>query len=753
MSAHGIREHRSAACDGALLEHLEPRIVLAAADLAFVGLDFDGAGGYQPFVEELVWAADRSVTGNRFEPGPGGPADPVPVEAFDLVNGPGGMARFLRAGEPWSPETRNGSRFTAADDYPAGWLSLGSDDTPNAPRSFGALIERSRDAMAGDLVGTWIVQFTQVIGDQIYTRAGTLSLSSAGGFFALARGSAGDPIFAGQGFEFTGDAENGRLPIRMANGDTGLLYTNADESVIAFADLDQGDTDAWMGVGVRQGVDLEAEDLAGSYRAGVLFESDRISGELGGDVAAEWRIDLDDDGTFEAFDLASIDRDAAATPELSGAWVASSGSVTLTDDETGFEITLSISDNTATGIVTGVRTADLLAPERPMGLVTRIADAPSAGIETSVFSGVFDADGAPVLYDLRQPDDSWSVVDLSRFALPDPAFPDSAVGEMPIDIEAFKASDGRLLAVVATPETLLGFDRDDEGFWRTTDLTRSIDSAEPIASSLTVFTDRPGVAYVAGLTETGDVVTYRFDPAAGDAGEWSYDNVSQTHLVPRGQETPVFVGPIISFVTPWNALNIAGLDAEGKVQAVWTGNGGIEWNASDLSAITGAPALASGLTAFTTSWNAINIVGLDTAGNVLATWWVPSFGGNWAVSDLTAIAGGPALTGATVTSFVAPWGALNITGLDADGDMIAYWWTPALQQAGEPWQVANLTASFSPDDPRPAQQLQGQTNLTYGGELNILGADAESGDLLRLFFRVEDDAWAVENVTETAAFG
>lgn len=740
---------RTAAEPRQALEPLEARIVLAApTDLAFIGLNLTD-DGYQPFAQELVWDAERRVAGDLFTPGDGGPANPAPVEPFSLINAPSGSLRYIEDGAPWDPDAALASRFDDPGSYPFGWFLSESEDGNEA--TFGALLARSTDAAPTDLIGLWTVQFTQIIGEQVITRAGTISFTSAGGFFALATGSPGDPIFAGQAFEYLGEPEQGRFLIRMVDGDTGLIYLNADKSAIAFVDLDNAGSDTWMGVGHRADSDLDAADVAGAYRAGILYESDRISSAFDDRLGAAYGLSLSPDGSFNAYDLADFDRGRSVSPVLTGTWALNGPAVVVTDTQSGFQMTISLSDNGATGIVTGLRNSSSVAFERPLGLVTRVATATPDPIDASVFAAHFGPDGHALVYDLRQPDDLWSVVDLQRYATPDPAFPDSLIGESPIDIEVFEASDGRLIAVVNTADHLLAFERDPAGFWHTLDLTRGIQGAEPITSTLTVFTDRPGVAYVAGLTADGDVVTYTFDPKT-DGGAWDYDNISQGHLTPKGVDTPVFVGPIMSFVTPWNALNIAGLDAEGNVQAVWTGNGGAEWHANNLTEITNAQPLASGLTAFVTQWNAINIVGLDADGNVMASWWVPEFGGNWALSDLTEITAGPTLTGDSVTSFVSPWGALNIAGLDNNGDLVAYWWTPALHDAGETWQVANLTADLDDDQPRPASALMGSTNLTFGGELNVIGADAGTGELLRLYFRVQDDAWALESLAERAEF-
>ncbi|VAX41862.1 hypothetical protein MNBD_PLANCTO03-1896, partial [hydrothermal vent metagenome] len=452
---------------------------------------------------------------------------------------------------------------------------------------------------------------------------------------------------------------------------------------------------------------------------------------------------------FEMYEIEAADKGDFSELAASGPWTQGNGVVTLTDTDTGIRFVLTLSSTGSSGFVSQLIQQSPTITERPMAIVTRIAPDPS-DLGTVLAAGIFDKDGNPVVFDLREASDSWSVVDVERYAMDDLAFaPTDGLGANPADIEAFEASDGRLLAAITTDDGLFAMQRDEAGFWRLRNLTDSLTGADNITSTITIFTDNNGTSYVAGTTGAGEMVTYVFDPTANNGeGAWSYTNISVEQLAPKNQTTPVFVGPLISYVTAWNGLNIAGLDADGNIQAVWSGDGGTVWNASNLSTITGAPAMASGLTAYLTDWQGINIIGLDADGQVLATWWVPAFKGNWRVSNLTAISGGSALTGSSLTSFVAPWGALNIAGLDENSDIQTYWWTPVTNK----WQVANLTAAIAPGDPKPAEQLQSQTNTTYGGELNILGTDPDTGDLLRLYFRVDDNQWVVENVTTDADY-
>jgi hypothetical protein len=174
-------------------------------------------------------------------------------------------------------------------------------------------------------------------------------------------------------------------------------------------------------------------------------------------------------------------------------------------------------------------------------------------------------------------------------------------------------------AAIATSAGLLVFRRGSSGAWTVTNLTNMVSGSEKIDGPLTQFISTNGVVFLAGMTADGDLVYY----AKSTIGYWSYRNLSEHDLEPQGMSTPQFVGEIVGFVTSWNALNIAGLDENGQIRAFWFAQGMSLWREDNLSALTGAPALHGGLTPFLTSWGAINLAGVDGGGNLLATWWVP----------------------------------------------------------------------------------------------------------------------------------
>lgn len=302
-------------------------------------------------------------------------------------------------------------------------------------------------------------------------------------------------------------------------------------------------------------------------------------------------------------------------------------------------------------------------------------------------------------------------------------------------------TDGLTYAVATSADGLLLYQRAADGVWSYRNLNDELPAAGLLVGDVTVFVSQGNKVHVAGLDSAGELHLFNQTGASGGNGfVWTARNLSDTDIFLEGKTTPDFVGSLVSFVTPWNALNIAGLDTNGDIQAVWFHTGIPRWTVSNLSATTGAPPLTGGLTAYLTTWSAINLVGTDAAGNVSATWWVPSFGPNWTTSDLTSIIGGPQLQASSMTSFVTPWGATNIAGLDAGGKLTVYWWAPG----SNGWAISYLSdVVTNPELPEGA--LSG---LTVGatGSINIFGA-ADDGGVLRYWW-APGGSWALQNLTD-----
>jgi len=383
-------------------------------------------------------------------------------------------------------------------------------------------------------------------------------------------------------------------------------------------------------------------------------------------------------------------------------------------------------DATGDELVDAVSASDNLAG---MGAVV----SGSARTDGSITVATLNGSGRPIAF--SQTAQGWQVVDLQTLT----GSP-SLTGQLQTWTDP---RDQLTYAAGASAEGLILFQRGAGGLWSFRNLNDEIDEAGLLIGDITVFASRANRVFIAGLDGAGDLHLFHQTLASGDNGVvWASRNLAETDLAQQGQSMPRFTGRLISFVTGWNALNIAGLDQNGDIQAVWIAGGRERWSVSNLSDSTGAPTLAGGLTVYLTSWDAINLVGTDVFGNVSVTWWVPSFGAAWVTSDLTARAGGPKLQTSSMTSFVTSWGATNIAGLDENGELVAYWWVPTDED--NKWKVSSLSDAVQ-DAVLPEGELRGLTESARR-TINIFGASAE-GEVLRYWW-APGGAWAVQNLTE-----
>lgn len=354
---------------------------------------------------------------------------------------------------------------------------------------------------------------------------------------------------------------------------------------------------------------------------------------------------------------------------------------------------------------------------------------------TSDSNGTFtvvrtDSNGRPILY-LQQPDGSWRRVDLVGEAggpTPDGRFS-----------TFLDPSTGRSSIISATPSGLAVYGQDENGEWSVRNLSAELDTA-PIASKPVTFTTRTGLVYTAGLDADGNLVTYQHTGANDNEGRpaWGFEDLSTDHLAPQGQQLPELDGStLISYVTGWNGLTIAGLDAEGNVFAAWWAPGLDRWRSSNLSAVTGAPKYQGTISAYLTPWNGINIAGTDVNGDLSVVWWVPSFGGQWRLTKLNQVLDGPTLLEGTIASWVTPWGGLNVSGLTETGRVVVYWWTPT--SGG--WNITTLS-DYIPDVDPPASGVIGHTSNR--GVISIMGL-SEVGDLVRYWWQ-SGEPWQGETL-------
>lgn len=288
-----------------------------------------------------------------------------------------------------------------------------------------------------------------------------------------------------------------------------------------------------------------------------------------------------------------------------------------------------------------------------------------------------------------------------------------------VDMTPYLTSDGvvHLAATDADHHLWVFHGNLSTGSWTLRDLTAAID-APGITGDLTVYQPKWGAIHIGGLDARGHAVNYWW---ASGLSDWQFSDLTSAI---GGQE---MAGGLASWVAPWGALNLAGLNDSGEIIVYWWVPGMSSWATLNMTTFAGGASLDGQLTAFVTSWNAMNILGLDAGGNAVAYWWVP--GGRWVVSDLTTITGtesyAQGLTATTSTD-----GGINLFGLDADDNLLMLRWTPA---AGR-WLGTNITQEAG------ATPVRFPVGAASAGRRMTVAAPSLRGDAALLFHRLDLDS-------------
>ena len=96
------------------------------------------------------------------------------------------------------------------------------------------------------------------------------------------------------------------------------------------------------------------------------------------------------------------------------------------------------------------------------------------------------------------------------------------------------------------------------------------------------------------------------------------------------------------------------------------------------------------------------------------------------------------MVGVSTSSYVTPWGGLNIAGRDTSGNLSVYWWAPGMEN----WEVANLSDVIG-TALLPTGAIRGVT--TPNGRIILLGAN-DDGHVLRYWWS-PDASWQAQDVT------
>ncbi|MCC6677925.1 MAG: hypothetical protein IT436_12335 [Phycisphaerales bacterium] len=712
----------------AQLESLEPRLAMSITAVGIGGVFSDD--GVIPYVLDGSIDDHGGLRAQSIAAGIGGgaPARSYPVDDLGLDDHGGLRPGFEDSFKPY--DHSNGAAFLRRYGNSGGWYQ-GRDDS-YARAEFSFLMEPAQGATLADSEGSWGLSFLHTEWEdgrhEVDVRWGSAVISGSAITWTINR--VGREARADTD-SITSVTPGGKLLISHEGHES--VQLGAGKQLALYIDLDRADNEVSTGLLYRIAPDKTMPQIAGTYRVGMV-----ATGALARSVSAEdaallnFVLALDADGTYQQYDTADYDA-GGRTATAAGTWMHDAGTVILSQAGRGATWNFAVGGDSQ------------LIPR--FYLTTGAADQPVVGLAaraesatTPVFTVAQSATGGnAVIYELHD-DRTWRRVDVAaRSGGP-------ALRSEPITWEDRK--DGlQYAAGISVNGGLVLFRRAASGLWSHRILSDDLAAAK-IATDLNIMVGADGLAHLSGLDSARDLVEYAQSGRSGLGGEFEWEfHHRGDELRTAGLPMPAFAGPLISYATRWNGLNIAGLSDDGHIWSVWWAPGMTGWRSDDLTVGLGGGKLSGGLTVYQTSWDGINLAGIDDSGHVAVTWWVPGFGGRWEQSDLTAMFAGPGLAAAAVSSYVSSWDGLNIAGFDKDsGELKVYWWSPAV--SGEGWKVTSLAAAIPAGSPMPAARLRGLA--ADDSSLNLMG-ESEAGAMVRLHWEPGmGGTWAATNITASA---
>lgn len=719
---------RDAACgpsvrvsfESGLCESLESRVLLStAADFAGVGLAWRSGSTmptYTPYLIEGTIGTDDSATGSFWRAGTSGRVSDGGLYFNGIQRI--GDGRYQRTGAEGvlvdEFDETNGSQFLTRDGYPVGWW-FGDYQSING-QEMEYLVQRA-DAGVNpltDLDGAWRFSMLAVNGLTGATSniSGTVTIDSEEDRIDWS-GSVGVVP------RLRSDIDSISTRGQIATDQGEYFYLSADGDTLIFADMRTSDDLVYVGIAVRSQNDTPPEDVTGDY---LLLWS------LGGNVSATDQIQflqrvlsVESDGDYKIYDLDRWD-DGDRDPLERGEWRIEGGTLILERESSDLTYTLRIGANGDT--LLGISLSAGLDTTAIGGVASRtLSNLPPPPTPVISIPSV-DALGRPVVFSSRS-DEAWYVADIAaKSGGPVPT------GEMRVWIDS---KDGRAYAAATSASGLVLYSEIENGTWTFRLLASDLTNGPAITSSLAFLVTPSGQVNLFGLNASGDVIRYWQNGTTNASGAFLYSasNLSASQLDPRGLPTPSYTGGLEAYTTPWGGLNVAGLDSNGKIWTVWWAPGQTRWFVSNLSAIAKTATLSGDLTAFVSPWNGINIVGVNAAGQLVSTWWSPGSGGTWKKDNFTSSTLGPTVSNATLAGFyIDASQGLNVVALDATtGDVILYWWN--VSRTGLGWTFTNLTtATGATGTARITGSLLGLN--ASDGSVNVFGRNS-GGATLRYF--------------------
>jgi hypothetical protein len=198
---------------------------------------------------------------------------------------------------------------------------------------------------------------------------------------------------------------------------------------------------------------------------------------------------------------------------------------------------------------------------------------------------------------------------------------------------------------------------------------------------------------------------------SGDVSLGTWSAVNLTALI----HAPGLTGDLTSYQPSWGAIHLAGLDARGHAINYWFVPGTTPtWQFSDLTQLFSGPLLSGNLTGYVTGWDGLNLAGVNAQNELVVYWWAPGLQ-DWQTINMTQTFGGPKLVG-QLDAYVTPWGGLNVAGVTEEHKVFTYWWAPGLTDDPNRWRVSDISG-LVPDAPEFEPNVD--VAVSTDGGLNI----------------------------------
>lgn len=598
------------------LEALESRVVLAATEVAAVGLSLQAITDNGIFSGQSTTRAyalfgsvsDADILSYRMRwDGASGPLAPTPVRAAPVRLGD---TTFDYENPRWQGlGSELGSQFLPHDGYTMGWWRAftqaydGIGDTPYVSHSEQQLIVPLAGAMTplSAVQGTW--QFSMLQHD---TETGAVGVHT--GTIGITLANRRVVIFDTATNQTLVDAtiNSGTGGSRFTTNAGQQFYLSADGSTLVFADLASGDGDIHVGVAVRVEFQVDAAEVAGSYN--VLASADASHPQT-----SFITLNLSDDGTY------TLEGGGGPLPAGPGTWfVHNNQTIVMRPDGGDAEQRFVLSSTSGTLLHASSAGTDRLFAVGNRAVVAPLPNPPALGVPS------IGSDGQGLVF-IDRAHTPWTVADVAAES-GGPA----STGQL---VTWFDKRTGLARAAAPTDRGLTIYSELSNGAWTYNVLGESLGTGTILQNSIALTTGPGGSINIVGLSTDGDLIRYVL-PQIESPG-WNEWNISENQLEWRGLSTPQYIGRIVATGTSWGGLNIAGIDSNGDLVTVWTSLTAGRWYISNLSTNAGVASPLTGLDVVAAGARGIHFSAINSFGKITIVSWKPG-DAFWSASTLDA---------------------------------------------------------------------------------------------------------------------